>query len=95
MRPKHAIRGHYPSHAEAFAQWLQSRGGWDKQAGDSGGESPTGAPSRVAQLDYSDPLGFNILTQDILLQKLLYFLYPFAEILHITNLAVTSWLVSR
>src|SRR5712691_3686837 len=45
------------------------KGGEPEQAGDAGGGSPTGARPGAALLGYSDPPGFNILTQDILLKK--------------------------
>jgi hypothetical protein len=45
------------------------KGGDAEQASDADGGSSTGAPPRVALLGYSDPTGFSILTQDILLKK--------------------------
>src|SRR5688500_7001375 len=67
MGQEYDVEGHAPNccpESEGVPQ-----GGDTEQAGDAGGGSPAGAPPRVALLGYSDPPGFNILTQDILLEK--------------------------
>src|SRR5262249_27234901 len=46
-----------------------SKGGAAEQEGHAGSGSPTGAPSRVARLGYSDPPSCYILTEDILFEK--------------------------